>query len=222
MDALRYAADAACMGRDTVWAIALGWLKDGDTVLDVGCNTGYVGRAARERLQVVFDGIEGDEDAAEKARETYRSVVCANLASGPPWPGVTGPYDVVLALDVLEHLVEFETALRALADLLGPGGRLVLSVPNVAHWSVRFRLLAGRFDYTETGILDRTHVRFFTLRTLLAACREAGLDVAETAVTTNGFPMRKLVSHSMRRRAATAFPGLLAYQFVLRLARRSG
>jgi 2-polyprenyl-3-methyl-5-hydroxy-6-metoxy-1,4-benzoquinol methylase len=216
-DALRYAADAAAIGQDSVYAIALGWLKDGDTVLDVGCNTGYVGRAAKERLRVVFDGIEGDAAAAAEARKTYREVVCVDLASGPPWPGVGGPYDAVLALDVLEHLPEPVSALRALAALLTPAGHLVLSVPNVAHWTVRLALLRGRFDYVETGILDRTHLRFFTRESLLAACAEAGLSVREVAFTTNSFPLRKLVSHGMRRRAAALLPGPLAYQFVARI-----
>lgn len=216
-DALRYAADAATIGRDSVYAIALGWLKDGDTVLDVGCNTGYVGRAARERLRVVFDGIEGDAGAAANARETYRSVACVDLASGPPWPGVAAGYDAVLALDVLEHLPEPLAALRALAGLLSPAGRMVLSVPNVAHWTVRLGLLSGRFDYTETGILDRTHLRFFTRRSLFEVCAEAGLTVEEIAVTTNSFPLRKLVPHGIRRKAAALLPGPLAYQFVVRL-----
>lgn len=218
-NALRYAADAATIGRGSVWAIALGWLKDGDTVLDVGCNTGYVGRAAQERLRVVFDGLEGDAGAAAAARETYRNVACADLASGPPWPGVPGPYDAVLALDVLEHLPEPVRALGALAGLLAPAGRLILSVPNVAHWTVRLGLLSGRFDYAETGILDRTHLRFFTRRSLLETCAEARLGVEEIAVTTNSFPFRRLVSHAMRRRAAEILPGPLAYQFVVRLAR---
>lgn len=217
-DALRYAADAAAIGRDSVYAIALGWLRDGDTVLDVGCNAGYVGRAARERLCVVFDGIEGDAAAAALAREAYRSVACVDLSSAPPWADVSGPYDAVLALDVLEHLPEPARVLSALAGLLAPGGRLVVSVPNVAHWTVRFGLLFGRFDYVETGILDRTHLRFFTRESLLEACTGAGLIVEETAFTTNGFPLRKLVSHEMRRKAAALLPGPLAYQFVLRLA----
>jgi len=217
-DALRYAEEATAIGRDSVYAIALGWLKDGDTVLDVGCNAGYVGRAAREKLRVVFDGIEGDAAAAALAREAYRSVACVDLASPPPWPGVSGPYDAILALDVLEHLAEPVRVLSALAGLLAPGGRVVVSVPNVAHWTVRFGLLFGRFDYVETGILDRTHLRFFTRELLLEACADAGLAVDETAITTNAFPLRKLVSHGMRRRVAALLPGPLAYQFVLRLA----
>jgi 2-polyprenyl-3-methyl-5-hydroxy-6-metoxy-1,4-benzoquinol methylase len=219
-DGLRYAAEAASFGRDSVYAIAIAWLKGGDTVLDVGCNTGYVGRAAQESLRVVFDGIERHEEAAAQARETYRTVHGVDLAEGPPWPGVSGSYDVVLALDVLEHLAEPVAALRALAALLAPGGRLVVSVPNVAHWSVRLALLTGRFDYTETGILDRTHLRFFTREALVEACAEAGLEVSEIAFTTNAFPLRKVFSHAMRRKAAALLPGLLAYQFVVRLARR--
>lgn len=217
-DALRYAIDATTIGRDSVWAIALSWLENGDTVLDVGCNTGYVGRAAKERLRVVFDGIEGDHGAAAIARETYRAVAQVDLASGPPWRDVGGLYDAILALDVLEHLPEPVRALRALAGLLAPGGRLVLSVPNVAHWTVRLGLLCGRFDRTDTGILDRTHVHFFTRKTLLSACEKAGLTVEEMVFTTNGFPLHKLVSHGLRRRAAALLPGLLAYQFVARLS----
>jgi 2-polyprenyl-3-methyl-5-hydroxy-6-metoxy-1,4-benzoquinol methylase len=217
-DAARYAADAATIGRGSVYAIALGWLKDGDTVLDVGCNAGYVGRAAREKLRVVFDGIESDAAGAALAREAYRRVACVDLSSGPPWAGVPGPYDAVLALDVLEHISDPVRVLAALSVLLAPGGRLVISVPNVAHWTVRFGLLSGRFDYVETGILDRTHLRFFTRESLLAACEAAGLVVEETAFTTNAFPLRKLFSHGARGKAAALFPGLLAYQFVVRLA----
>jgi SAM-dependent methyltransferase len=91
---------------------------------------------------------------------------------------VEGPFDVVLAGDVLEHLVDPRRVLADARSLLAPGGYVVASVPNVAHVDVRMALLCGRFAYRETGLLDATHLRFFTHDTLLELFERAGLAVA--------------------------------------------
>ena len=74
-----------------------------------------------------------------------------------------GPFDVVILADILEHLAEPAALLRLVARELNPGGMVLISVPNVARWSVRWHLMRGRFDYTETGIMDVTHLSWFTL-----------------------------------------------------------
>jgi hypothetical protein len=105
-----------------------------------------------------------------------------------------GAYDAIVLADVLEHTVEPGQVLRLLRPLLnpggpgGPGGALVLSVPNVRHWSVLRPLLEGRFDYADLGILDRTHLRFFTRTTLLQLLAHEGLALRRLAPSRSGVP----------------------------------
>src|SRR5205807_2463658 len=108
---------------------------------------------------------------------------------------------------------------------LKPGGRLLVSVPNVAHWSVRGALLLGRFEYARSGILDRTHLRFFTRRSFLRTLREAGLTVEREAFAIepiellwpalDGNPAWRAL-RSLRRGLAWCWPGLLAFQLLAR------
>jgi hypothetical protein len=111
----------------------------------------------------------------------------------------------------------------ALCRTLAPGGTVIVSVPNVAHLWIRLSLLAGRFDYGDRGILDRTHLRFFTRRTFVAFLREAGLAVDELRVTPAPLPLVVPARwhgawldrlHGVSARAARLWPGGLAYQFV--------
>jgi hypothetical protein len=130
---------------------------------------------------------------------------------------------------VLEHLRDPAAALVALRCSLAAGGQVVISVPNVAHAWVRLSLLAGRFDYAERGILDRTHLRFFTRRTLGALVTGAGLRVMRMMSTPA--PLYQVVPerwhgralaalHALNAASARALPRLLAYQFVI-LAERA-
>ncbi|MDX1631374.1 MAG: class I SAM-dependent methyltransferase, partial [Thermoanaerobaculia bacterium] len=107
---------------------------------------------------------------AEEARERLHSVVTGDIAEVDPG----GPFDAILALELFEHLPRPEPVLNRLGSLLRPGGRIVLSVPNVGHHSVVRDLLAGRWDYLPIGLLCYTHYRFFTRRTLEDWIRRAG------------------------------------------------
>src|SRR5205823_7166679 len=104
-------------------------------------------------------------------------------------PPLEGGFDAIVCADVLEHLRDPAAALAAVRHALAPDGEVVISIPNVAHLWVRLSLLAGRFDYAERGILDRTHLRFFTRRTLLALLARAGLAVDELRVTPVPLPL---------------------------------
>ena len=95
----------------------------------------------------------------EKASERLDGYVVADLDQGVP-PEIDGTFDAVLAADVLEHLRAPERLLLQLAPLLRPGGSIIVSIPNFAHWYPRLRVASGRFDYDRRGILDRTHLRF--------------------------------------------------------------
>jgi len=182
-------------------------------VLDVGCSAGVLTRELVAQGAVV-DGIEADPDAAREAARSCRTVLVGDvetleLGLEP------AAYDVILMADVIEHLRDPVTALAKLRPYLRSGGTLLISTPNVANWSMRLRLLAGQWNYTDRGLLDRTHVHFFTRKTLVAALREAGYETVELDVTCPLPVMRREPFNRMAYRAASVWKALLAYQFVV-------
>lgn len=153
-------------------------------VLDVGCWTGDLGAALKQRGCTV-DGFELDAEAAAIARDRLDTVVVGNLEHTSLTEHFeAGAYDVVIFADVLEHLMDPSAALRDAMTLLAQGGRIVISVPNVTHGSLRLALLQGRWQTTDTGLLDRTHVRFYSREGLLKLVDDAGLVVEDLRGTT--------------------------------------
>jgi 2-polyprenyl-3-methyl-5-hydroxy-6-metoxy-1,4-benzoquinol methylase len=145
----------------------------GSKVLDVGCDTGRFGEAlARERGCEVH-GIERDPEAAREANQRLRRV---HVRSADAEGALTeiGSFDAVLFLDVLEHIYDPWSVLRAAHDALRPGGLILTVVPNIAHISVVRRLLQGRFDYQDHGAMDRTHIRWFTRQSLERSLSQSG------------------------------------------------
>lgn len=146
----------------------------GGAVLDVGCASGGL-LAALAPVARRRDGVELSRGAAEAARQHADDVVGTGLDRLEPGDLAGALYDLVVCADVLEHLVDPADGLRRAVALVRPGGAVLVSVPNVAHWSVRRQLAGGRFDYAPSGILDEGHLRFFTRRSLDALVRGAGL-----------------------------------------------
>jgi len=150
---------------------------DARRVLDVGCGAGALGAALRfERPEIEITGIELDAKAARRAAGSLSRVLqgdaLARLAEL-----ADGSFDAILFADLLEHLAQPEAALAHARRLLAPGGVVVASLPNVRHWSVVRQLLEGDFRYEAAGILDRTHLRFFTKRSALRLLEGAGFAV---------------------------------------------
>lgn len=164
---------------NTSHSVVVDLVGRGKRVLDVGCWTGDLGRVLVERGSEV-SGLEIDEDAADKARAVLESVVVADLDTSPlsgHFP--EGSFDTIVFADVLEHLRDPVAVLKEAARLLTPDGRVVISIPNITHGSVRLALLQGRWSYTETGLLDATHIRFFSRAGVLAMFAEAGYVVED-------------------------------------------
>lgn len=150
-------------------------------VLDVGCGAGGVGRTLRAAGATELVGIELNPTAAQQAREVFDAVheadVEALVASGE----LSGPFDTFVLYDVLEHLVDPAAVVQALGPLAAPGARLHVSVPNARHHSlVRDLVLRGTFGYTDWGHRDRTHLRWFTRRDIVALVSDAGWNVQRT------------------------------------------
>jgi SAM-dependent methyltransferase len=143
-------------------------------VVDFGCWTGLVAGELKRRGCYVT-GIERDTQAARVAEGTCDRVIVADLDQADLAELLEGEtYDVGLFGDVIEHLARPERVLRGMRDLLNPGGYIVVSVPNITHANIRLMLLEGRFDYSDTGILDDTHLKYFTRQSiadLLESCR---------------------------------------------------
>jgi 2-polyprenyl-3-methyl-5-hydroxy-6-metoxy-1,4-benzoquinol methylase len=153
-------------------------------VLEVGCATGYMSSVlARRGCRVV--GLEIEPDAAREARQHCEDVVVGDVET-LDLAATFGPstFDVVVFGDVLEHLNDPLTVLRKARPLLVPEGYVVCSIPNIAHGAVRLALLQGRFEYREYGLLDESHVRFFTRDSIEEMFRQAGLALAELRRTT--------------------------------------
>jgi len=169
--------------RNTSHTMMLELVGAGKAVLDVGCASGYLAEALGKNDNVV-SGIEYDATDAEKARPFLKDLVVADLnVVDLAEQFAAHSFDVIIFGDVLEHLLYPVSVLRSALALLRPGGSIVISIPNVAHGAVRLSLLQGRWDYTPTGLLDRTHIRFFTFDTLLAMLEEVGLSVTELRAT---------------------------------------
>jgi O-antigen biosynthesis protein len=135
-------------------------------VLDVGCASGYLARLLSARGNRIT-GLDVNEEAARKAQEHCERVLVADLdttALTDLLPGET--FDVIVFGDVLEHLRNPWLVLDSARQLLAYQGYAVVSIPNIAHGAIRLALLKGRFDYSEFGILDNTHLRFFTRETV--------------------------------------------------------
>lgn len=151
-------------------------------VLDIGCAGGRLGRQLLQAgLAERCDGIEPNAEAASQAADPLHRIWVADLEAVTgqvPWTD----YDLLIMADVLEHLIDPWRVLAELHRRVRPGARLLLSVPNVRHKSVVLPLLfRGRFDYADAGILDRTHLHFFTRSSLLDAVGRAGWRVATIA-----------------------------------------
>jgi SAM-dependent methyltransferase len=182
-----------------------------------------------EQLRALGHHVTGvDLIAHEGVKERVDRFIEADLDHGVP-PQVEGPFDVVLAADVLEHVRHPDRILEQVAPLLAPDGTLVTSVPNFGHWYPRARVALGRFDYDRRGILDRDHIRFFTRLSFERLATRTGYTVLRR--TSTGLPLEVVgrggagsrpgglvEALSKLDRAATRIrPGLFAYQFLYEL-----
>ncbi len=192
----------------------------GRRALDVAAADGFLSELLTRQGWTVT-ALERDPGQAARARGRCKEVIVADLDDS--LPEIDGPFDAIVCGDVLEHLSDPLTTLVALKGKLAPRGILVISVPNVAHLWVRLSLLAGRFEYSDRGILDRTHLRFFTRRSFLDFLRRAGLAVDELAVTPVPLPLVVperyhgawlRTAHALSAVAARCWKNGLAYQFV--------
>ena len=200
-------------------------------VLEIGCGQGKLGRAFKSRQPLSnYFGIEIMPDEARIAGVNLDGVLCANIELDHQIPlkflaqtNSEELFDALVLGDVLEHLQDPWKLLQEAHKWMAPNSTCILCIPNVGHWSVLQQLLKGRFDYAEAGLLDKTHLRFFTLETAIEMLRQAGWTVVEAIPRI--FQPEKMqealnaimpIAKSLNLNEAKLKRDLTAYQWVIR------
>lgn len=153
-------------------------------VLEIGCGRGLTGALLQERLGCRVTGVELNPEVARDAATRLHRVLVGDVETLE----IDGSFDAVVATELFEHLCYPEAFLEKMRTLVRPGGRIVLSVPNVGHASIVEDLLAGRWDYLPIGLLCYTHFRFFTRRTLASWLERLGFARHEIVAQTTAVP----------------------------------
>lgn len=205
------------------------WVGKNRDVLDLGCDEGFFAeRLARNDNRIVgVDLLEGPKQAANL--DMYvRADLAQGLAEVFPQLG-SRKFDRVLLQDIMEHVPQTDRLLKDCHQVLRPRGELLVSVPNVANITVRLTLLCGRFEYAERGILDRTHLRFFTRKTARRVLEQAGYEIIEEKATVMPVELALGVSaenvlmravNSLLAAVTALLPGLFGYQILFRARMR--
>ena len=199
-------------------------------VLELGCASGYLSEMmAHQGCEVV--GVERESEAALMAKRFCRQVIVGDLNVLEIIPYPQESFDVLLLADILEHLVDPLVVLQRFVGYVKENGRIILSIPNVANWAIRWELLNGKWNYTDGGSMDRTHLRFFTRKTIRELVKMAGLTIVQEDVTQGLYHFalyratvhRILVHlglhHRLAYRLSRTWPELWAFQFLI-VARR--
>ena len=196
-------------------------------VLDVGCGSGRFAETLSQHGYECY-GITISSQEAALAKDRMKRVIVGDAEQMSELPFPAGFFDIVIFSDVLEHLREPRRALELIKPYVRPGGSVVASIPNVANLVVRWNLLCGRFTYEPSGILDNTHVRFYTKGTAQELLESAGFMVQRVTYTNWNWRLPRRMERlfafcewEVRQRMTRWWPGLFATQFILHATYRS-
>lgn len=225
LDPHHYDVDVDPTDMNNPHSLALMLVGSDQRVLEVGCSAGHVTRRLVERGNTVT-GVELDPQALDLAREFLAEGHAIDLDQTRVSSVVEGPFDVVVLGDVLEHVRRPAEVLADLVALLGDDGRFVISLPNVAHQDVRLMLLGGQWDYQWDGLLDETHLRWFTrasIRRLLDECGLVATRLHRVVVPVQGsnVPVNPDVMTAAIMSLITHDPDSESYQFVFEARRKA-
>ena len=155
-------------------------VPENSKVLELGCATGFMGQYFRRHLHCQVTGVDINPDV--------KPDIVGDLNSKVTWTKIKKfqPFDLVFASAIIEHLPNPEATLQLIKAVLKPEGMLIITAPNVAHWRLRLKLLCGHWDYEDYGLLDRTHLRFFTYFSFQKLIRSAGFKVIAVKIDPAG------------------------------------
>lgn len=187
-------------------------------ILDLGCGSGALGREIKRKIKCEVTGVTSSNEEAASAKEWLDKVIVCDLNRFEPRE--LGLFDSIICSHILEHLYSPDELLTHLRNSLTPDGILIVALPNALFWKQRLEFLRGRFRYTEGGIMDRTHYRFFDYTTSVELIRNAQFEIITKDVDAY-FPLPflrhrlKFVAGQLDRLASKLIPGLLGTQFII-------
>ncbi|HUD10554.1 MAG TPA: class I SAM-dependent methyltransferase [Candidatus Saccharimonadales bacterium] len=182
---------------NTPWYKALKLMPDSLKLLDVGCSSGNFDEVVIDRKRAIVDGIELNKKDAAIAAKKLRKVFNFNIETDD-LSALDTDYDVIYLGDIIEHLVDPSAALKRLKELLNKKGTVVFSIPNMAHISVRLMLLAGKFEYGNTGLLDRTHLHYYDKAEIERVFHTAGYKIEKLDWVSRDIP-KELLDTELKR-----------------------
>lgn len=193
-----------------------------ERILDIGCSEGLISRALGEIWRDKIWGIDINKPAAKKAKPYYRKVWVMDIER--EMPKVVQKFDCLLFGDVLEHLKDPWGILKKFTDkLLIEGGLVIISLPNAVNWYMRCQLALGNFVYRDRGLMDKTHLRFFTFKSARRMIDESGLLVKKECVSPIPLPLvwKNMDAgkplhwiHGLNNFITNLWPGFFGYQLL--------
>lgn len=191
---------------------SVSFVPDGSLVLEIGCATGFMGAYLRKEKKCFVVGVEERKEEVREAKKQLQKIIRGNIEEEKTIQQVRelGKFQVILASAVVEHLQDPMRALRRWKTFLRKDGTLIVTTSNIAHWTMRMKILLGKFDYEEYGILDSTHLRFFTPKTFAELVESAGFSITHYSIDPvgGGYPKASYLLSKL-------FPNVFAYQMLI-------
>jgi 2-polyprenyl-3-methyl-5-hydroxy-6-metoxy-1,4-benzoquinol methylase len=172
---------------NNTWYKMLHMVPEGASVLDIGCSSGNLGAALVKERKAQVDGVDITKSDVELAKKHLQNAWVSDIENDEKLP-FEKTYDVIIFADVLEHMKDPVGVLTRIKKFLKPDGIVVFSIPNMAHISIRLQLLEGNFTYTETGLLDYTHLHFYNESEVRRIFDSAGYNIDKFNSTTFDYP----------------------------------
>lgn len=193
---------------------SVSFVPDGSLVLEIGCATGFMGAYLRKEKKCFVVGVEERKEEVREAKKQLQKIIRGNIEEEKTIKQVREAeklkFQVILASAVVEHLHNPWRAIRRWKTFLKRDGTLIVTTSNIVHWTMRIKILLGKFEYEDYGILDNTHLRFLTPKTFRELVESAGYSIIHYSIDPVGGGYPK-VSNLL----AKLFPNMFAYQMLI-------
>ncbi len=193
--------------------LSVSFVPEKTRILEIGCADGFMGEYLIKKKGCRVTGVEIDKEAVKIAQNRCLKVIAGDIEEDSVLKelGKERKFQVILCTSVIEHLKDPEKALKNWRDFLSENGSLIITTPNIGHWSARLKTLFGKFPHEEYGIFDENHLHFFTLDSFKKMLKDCGYNIEHLGIDPVGGGLPKI-----SRFFSLFSPGLFAYQIVIK------